>query len=78
MQIAYRARNADDARNARDVLAAAGITSHIPDPTGVAPDGQIEVVPVLVDNRSLGPARRALDRWLRGHGRGSNGTTSNA
>jgi hypothetical protein len=66
MQIAYRARNADDARSARDVLAAAGITAHIPDPehAGPAGGGQLEIVPVLVDNRCLGPARRAIQRWI--------------
>lgn len=68
MQIAYRARNAEDARSARDVLTAAGITSHIPDPdpdhAASTAGGQPEIVPVLVDNRCLGPARRALQLWL--------------
>ena len=65
MLIAYRARSADDARSACDVLAAAGITTHIPDPTyaGLAGERPIGVIPVLVDNRCLGSARRALRRW---------------
>jgi hypothetical protein len=69
MQIAYRARNTDDARSARDALAAAGITSHIPDQTQPASSevGQLQVVPVLVDNRCLGAARRALELWMREH-----------
>jgi hypothetical protein len=65
MLIAYRARNSDDARAACNVLAAAGITSHIPDPDHRSHvDGQPEVVAVLVDNRCLGAARRALQRWI--------------
>ena len=66
MLIAYRARSADDARNACDVLAAAGIATHVPDRinVGFAGSGQIEIIPVLVDNRSLGSARRALQRWI--------------
>jgi hypothetical protein len=62
MQIAYRARNAADAEAARCVLAAAGILAHIPDPP---PAGSLdETFRVLVDNVSVDPARRALDRWV--------------
>jgi hypothetical protein len=65
MLVAYRAQNSDDARAACNVLAAAGITSHIPDPEHRShADGQLEIIEVLVDNRCLGPARRALQRWL--------------
>ena len=65
MLIAYRARDADDARTACDVLAAAGITTHVPDPrnAGVTGGDQSDFIPVLVDNRCLGSARRALRRW---------------
>ena len=68
MQIAYRARDAADARDAQAVLAAAGITSHIPDPehAGSAGGGKLEIV-VLVDNVRLGPARRALQLWISKH-----------
>jgi hypothetical protein len=71
MQIVYRARTPDDARSARDVLAAAGITAHIPDPAPAdsTSSGHLDVVPVLVDNRCLGPARRALQEWIEKHGR---------
>jgi hypothetical protein len=62
MQIAYRARNAADAEAVRGVLAAAGILSHIPDPQ---PAGSLdESFLVLVDNVSVGPARRAINRWV--------------
>ena len=65
MLIVYRAQNSDDARTACDVLAAAGITAHIPDPQHTShAAGQLEIVAVLVDNRCLGPARRALQRWI--------------
>lgn len=65
MLIAYRARNSDDARIACNVLAAAGITSHVPDPQRAShAGGQLGTVAVLVDNRCLGPARRALQRWI--------------
>lgn len=62
MQIAYRARNAADAEAARGVLAAAGILAHIPDAQSA---GSLdERFRVLVDNVSVGPARRALNRWI--------------
>lgn len=65
MLIVYRAENPDDARAACNVLAAAGITSHIPDRQRTSDAGdQLETVAVLVDNRCLGPARRALQRWI--------------
>lgn len=62
MQIAYRARDAADAEAARGVLAAAGILAHIPDVQSAS--GLDEGFRVLVDNVSVGPARRALNRWI--------------
>jgi hypothetical protein len=66
MQIAYRGRNAEDARGAREVLAAAGITAFVPDPepTATRAGGTLAEVRVLVDNRLLDRARRALVPWI--------------
>jgi hypothetical protein len=59
MQIVYRAKNLVEAEKARDLLVNAGIATHIADPT-VA-----DVVSVLVDNRSVDRARRAIAAWQR-------------
>lgn len=66
MQVVYRARSIADARSASGVLAGAGIVSHIADQflwgvAGQRPDA--DVIRVLVDNRRLDKARRALEVW---------------
>lgn len=66
MQIAYRARGIDDARTACSLLQSVGIDAHIADQTlwEVAGSRQeADVIRVLVDNRKLDKARRALRDW---------------
>lgn len=63
MQIAYRARGIEEARGACSLLASAGIDAHIADQTLWDVAGQraeADVIRVLVDNRRLDNARRAL------------------
>jgi hypothetical protein len=69
MQIAYRARCIEDARSAYKLLANAGIEAHIADQALWEIAGQrddADVIRVLVDNRSLDDARRALRDWIAG------------
>lgn len=69
MQIAYRARGIEDARAACSLLAAAGIDAHIADQPLWDVAGQrleADVIRVLVDNRKLDNARRALRDWIAG------------
>jgi hypothetical protein len=66
MQTVYRARNLADARSACTALAAVGIPAHIADQelweiAGLRQDA--DVIRVLVDNRRLDKARRALLAW---------------
>lgn len=71
MQIAYRARRIADARTACSLLASAGIDAHIADQALWEVAGQrqeADVIRVLVDNRSVDKARRALRAWIEGHG----------
>jgi hypothetical protein len=68
MQTVYRARSHADACNARTVLAGIGISSHIADKelwelAGTRRDA--DIIRVLVDNRRLDQARRALRDWMR-------------
>lgn len=62
MQVVHRAKTLADAQNARDILDACGIPSHVGDEalweTGWSPGS--ELIRVMVDNRSLDAARRAL------------------
>ena len=67
MQIAYRARRIADARSACSLLEKAGIAAHIADQAlwEVAGERQgADVIRVLVDNRALDKARRALRDWV--------------
>jgi len=67
MQIAYRARHISDARSAHSLLEKAGIAAHIADQELWDIAGQrkdADVIRVLVDNRSLDKARRALRAWI--------------
>lgn len=67
MQIAYRARCIADARDIHAVLAGAGITAHIADQALWDIAGQrrdADVIRVLVDNRRLDKARRAIQCWV--------------
>jgi len=67
MQVAYRARRIDDARAACSLLEKAGIAAHIADQALWEIAGQrqdADVIRVLVDNRSLDRARRALREWI--------------
>lgn len=69
MQIAYRARGIEDARTACSLLASVGIDAHIADQglwevAGHRPEA--DVIRVLVDNRKLDKARRALRDWATG------------
>lgn len=69
MQIAYRARGIEDARTACSLLASVGIDAHIADQglwevAGNRPEA--DVIRVLVDNRKLDKARRALRDWVTG------------
>lgn len=69
MQIAYRARGIEDARTACSLLASVGIDAHIADQglwevAGSRPEA--DVIRVLVDNRKLDKARRALRDWATG------------
>jgi hypothetical protein len=59
MQIVYRAKSLISAQRARDLLEAAGITSHVAD-QGPSRAGDHEIIHVLVDNRMLDRARRAI------------------
>jgi len=66
MQVAYRAKSLAEAHGARDVLERAGIDTHVADEllwahAGVLQDGN--VIRVLVDNRQVDHARRALRNW---------------
>jgi len=66
MQIVYRARSLAAAQSASSVLAQAGITCHIADEALWNIAGQraeADVIRVLVDNRLLDHARRALRAW---------------
>jgi hypothetical protein len=63
MHIAYRAKNLAEAQRARDVLARAGITAHVADEALWNNEGDLQgadFIRVLVDNRDLDRARRAL------------------
>ena len=67
MQVAYRARNLADAQSARQLLTSIGIPTHIPDQAqcDTAEDSQgSSLIRVLVDNRFVDDARRAIQRWL--------------
>jgi hypothetical protein len=67
MQIVYRARHIADARSACTVLERAGIAAHIADQELWEVAGQrqtADVIRVLVDNRSLDKARRALREFV--------------
>lgn len=69
MHIAYRARGIEDARTAVSLLASIGIDAHIADQSlwevaGHRPEA--DVIRVLVDNRELDRARRALRDWATG------------
>jgi hypothetical protein len=69
MQIAYRARGIQDARSARSLLESAGIDAHIADESlwEIAGErAEADVIRVLVDNRKLDKARRALRDWVAG------------
>ena len=69
MQIVYRARGIDDARTAQSLLASVGIDAHIADQALWEVAGQrpeADVIRVLVDNRKLDKARRALREWAGG------------
>jgi hypothetical protein len=66
MQIAYRARSLLDAQRARDVLARAGVAAHVADEELWNTEGDLQgadFIRVLVDNRYLDRARRALRSW---------------
>jgi len=66
VQVAYRATSLADAHRARDVLAEAHIESHIADEALWAHAGLAgstdSVIRVMVDNRCMDQARRALKR----------------
>jgi len=68
MLIAYRARSLADAQRARDVLAHAGVAAHVADEALWSTVGDLQgsdFIRVLVDNRYLDRARRALRSWKR-------------
>lgn len=70
MQTVYRARCLADARSACTALAAIGIPAHIADQELWEIAGQrrdADVIRVLVDNRRLDKARRALRTWSEAH-----------
>ena len=70
MQIAYRARGIEEARGVCSMLASAGIDAHIADEALWEVAGQrqeADVIRVLVDNRRLDKARRALREWVASH-----------
>jgi hypothetical protein len=60
MQVVYRAKDLVEAQSARDFLVDAGIPTHIADPV------LSEMVRVLVDNRCVDQARRAIAAWRSG------------
>lgn len=67
MQVVYRARSIADARTACGLLADVGIAAHIADQALWSLAGQrqdADVIRVLVDNRRLDKARRALAGWV--------------
>ncbi|HEY2733916.1 MAG TPA: hypothetical protein VGI70_08025 [Polyangiales bacterium] len=57
MQVVYRAHNLAEAEHARDVLVGAGIPTHISERM------VSDRVQVLVDNRRVDGARRAIAAW---------------
>ena len=66
MHIAYRARSLAEAQRARDVLARAGVAAHVADEALWNTEGELQgadFIRVLVDNRYLDRARRALRHW---------------
>jgi hypothetical protein len=66
MQIVYRARSLADANRARDFLVNLGISAHVADENRWNVEGQLpsnEMIRVMVDNRRLDSARRALHNW---------------
>jgi hypothetical protein len=76
MQIAYRARSLLDAQRARDVLAHAGVAAHVADEELWNTEGDLQgadCIRVLVDNRYLDRARRALRRWKHAAGSSRSG-----
>jgi hypothetical protein len=69
MQVVYRARDLVDAQSARDVLVGAGIPTHIADQllwetAGI--ETSTDMIRVLVDNRCVDQARRAIAAWRSG------------
>jgi Putative prokaryotic signal transducing protein len=65
MQTVHRARSLADAQNARDVLVRCGVTAHIADEVfwGTGELSGTDAIRVMVDNRSVDRARRALQAW---------------
>jgi hypothetical protein len=59
MQIVYRATTVVGAQQARDLLAAAGIATHVTEQTQ-KDSSERGVIHVLVDNRMLDRARRTI------------------
>lgn len=70
MQIVHRATSLADAESARDVLISSGIPSHISKDSrqnqGALPG--TEFIRVMVDNRTLDRARRAIAVWKKSQG----------
>jgi Putative prokaryotic signal transducing protein len=60
MQVVYHAKDLVDAETARDVLVGAGIPTHIADQV------LSDAIRVLVDNRCVDQARRAIAAWRSG------------
>ena len=65
MQTVHRATSLADAQNARDVLVRCGVASHIAD-EALWSTGELsgtDAIRVMVDNRAVDRARRALQAW---------------
>jgi hypothetical protein len=70
MQTVHRATSLADAQNAREVLVRCGVTSHIADEI-LWSTGELsgtDAIRVMVDNRSVDRARRALSAWKKQSG----------
>lgn len=67
MQVVHRAKSLADAHDASDVLVGCGIVSHIADEAlwNVGELQGTDAIRVLVDNRWVDRARRALTAWKR-------------